>query len=90
MNLAELLRAPSSEKGDKIALAYGATTVGGSVSFADLDAEVDRVASGLKRCGIEPGDRVAIAMPNVPHFVFAYFGILRAGAVAVPLNVMLA
>ena len=90
MNLAELLRAPSTEKGDKPALAFGATTVDQSMSFADLDAEVDRVASGLKRRGIEPGDRVAIAMPNVPHFVFAYFGILRAGAVAVPLNVMLA
>ena len=45
--------------------------------------------AGLARAGRQPGDRVAIGMHNVPHFPFAYFGILRAGAVVVPLNVML-
>jgi long-chain acyl-CoA synthetase len=90
MNLSELLRAPARDHGDKIALAYGATTVSGSVTFSELDAEVDRVAHGLKARGVEAGDRVGIAMPNIPHFVYAYFGILRAGGVAVPLNVMLA
>ena len=90
MNLSELLRAAASGSADKTALAFGVTAVEETISFADLDAEADRVATGLKSLGVGPGDRVAIAMPNVPHFVFSYFGILRAGAVAVPLNVMLA
>ena len=89
MNLAGLLRAPAEERATKVALAYGAATVEGSVTFAELDAEVDRVARGLRARGVSRGDRVAIAMPNVPHFVYAYFGILRAGGIAVPLNVML-
>ena len=90
MNLARLLRTPAQAQAEKTALAYGSTAVEGTVSFAQLDAEADRVAAGLRRLGVQPGDRVAIAMPNVPHFVFAYFGILRCGAVAIPLNVMLA
>jgi long-chain acyl-CoA synthetase len=63
--------------------------VGGAVTFGALNSEADRVARGLQRRGVQPGDRVAIGMHNVPHFAYAYFGILRAGAVAVPLNVML-
>ena len=90
MNLSDLLRSPARSHGDKIALAYGATTVSGSITFSELDAEVDRVAHGLRARGVEAGDRVGIAMSNIPHFVYSYFGILRAGAVAVPLNVMLA
>lgn len=87
--MADLLRAAAARAGDKVALSYGATSVTDTLTFADLDRAADRVAAGLTSKGIEPGDRVAIAMPNVPAFVPAYFGILRAGAVAVPLNVML-
>ena len=46
-----------------------------------------------QRCapeGIEADDRVAIKLPNTPHYVAAYFGVLRLGAIAVPLNVLLA
>lgn len=89
MNLAELLRTAAGERGAKKALAYGVTAVDRDLTYEALDAEVDRVARGLVSRGVVKGDRVAVAMPNVPHFVFAYFGILRAGAVAVPLNVML-
>ena len=39
--------------------------------------------------GIEVGDRVAIMLPNVPYFPACYFGALRAGAVVVPMNVLL-
>ena len=89
MSLAELLRAAAERAGDKTALAHGPVSVEGTLTWTDLDREADRVAAGLVARGVEPGDRVAIAMPNVPHFVHSYFGILRAGAVAVPLNVML-
>jgi acyl-CoA synthetase (AMP-forming)/AMP-acid ligase II len=43
----------------------------------------------LRNLGVRPGDRVAVQLPNVPHFLFAYFGILKAGAVVVPLNPLL-
>jgi|HigsolmetaAR201D_1030396.scaffolds.fasta_scaffold01188_11 long-chain acyl-CoA synthetase len=48
-----------------------------------------RVASMLKSKGLKPGDRVGLMLPNVPHFPVAYYGILRAGGVVVPMNVLL-
>ena len=48
------------------------------------------VATSLRERGLEPGDRVAMMVPNVPEFTIAYFGILYAGCVVVPLNVLLA
>ena len=89
MNVAELLREAAQRSGAKTAVAYGAVSADGELTWTDLDREADRVAAGLAARGVSAGDRVAIAMPNVPHFVHAYFGALRAGAVAVPLNVML-
>ena len=44
---------------------------------------VRRVATGLIRSGVEAGDRVGLYLPNVPHYVAAYYGIMAAGAVAV-------
>lgn len=85
VNLAELVRAAAAKQPDKPAFLYGDT----SISFAEFDRGVDRVAAALQARGTAPGDRVALAMHNLPAFPFAYFGILRAGAVAVPLNVML-
>ncbi|MDX1620555.1 MAG: long-chain fatty acid--CoA ligase, partial [Nitriliruptorales bacterium] len=52
----------------------------------ELDAAVDAGAAGLHGIGIEPGDRVALVLGNVPAFVEAYYAVLRAGAIAVPLN----
>jgi long-chain acyl-CoA synthetase len=47
------------------------------------------VANLLVSRGIEPGDKVALSCPNLPYFTVIYFGILKAGAVVVPLNVLL-
>ena len=47
------------------------------------------MAAGLVALGIAPGDHVALSCPNMPAFPVAYFGILKAGAVVVPLNVLL-
>ena len=56
-------------------------------TWADLDAAVDAAAKGLRESvGLQQGDRVGIALSNTPDFVTAYFGVLRAGLVAVPLN----
>src|SRR3954466_1120234 len=47
------------------------------------------VANLLASRGIGPGDKVALSCPNLPYFTVVYFGILKAGAVVVPLNVLL-
>ncbi len=47
------------------------------------------LAGAVRAKGIEPGDRVGLMLPNVPPFAIAYFGILRAGGVVVPMNVLL-
>jgi long-chain acyl-CoA synthetase len=67
-----------------------AITCGGrSMTFAQLDQQAGRVAAALAEIDIAPGDHVALSCPNLPWFPIAYYGILRAGAVVVPLNVLL-
>jgi long-chain acyl-CoA synthetase len=59
------------------------------VPYAALDAASARLAGLLAARGLEPGDRVGIMLPNVPYFAIAYYGVLRAGGVVVPMNVLL-
>ncbi|MFE4516678.1 long-chain fatty acid--CoA ligase [Kitasatospora sp. NPDC056783] len=59
------------------------------LTFAELDALSTRAAHWLATLGVAPGDRVAVLLPNVPDFAVLYFGILRAGAVVVPMNPLL-
>ena len=54
-----------------------------------LNEAATRVAGLLKEKGVAPGDRVGIMLPNVPYFGAVYYGILRAGGVVVPMNVLL-
>jgi long-chain acyl-CoA synthetase len=61
----------------------------GRLTYRELDQASDRVAAALAVAGIEPGDRVALQLPNIPQFLISYFGILKAGGVVVPLNVLL-
>ncbi|MGV9711960.1 long-chain-fatty-acid--CoA ligase [Gordonia sp. NPDC003424] len=58
-------------------------------TYAQFDGIAAKVASYLADKGIEPGDRIAIMLPNVPEFAFLFYGIQRAGAVAVPMNPLL-
>ena len=59
------------------------------MTYAELNAAAARVAGGLGRLGVARGDHVALSCPNIPGFAVAYYGILKAGAVVVPLNVLL-
>jgi long-chain acyl-CoA synthetase len=84
-NLAEFLTESARRQPGRPALRIGPTTI----SYAELDERSARAASLLQAEGIAAGDRVALMLPNVPEFVVLYYGILRAGAIVVPLNPLL-
>ena len=64
----------------------GSRIMDAAMSYRQLDDAVNRFAAALQRLGVKQGDRVAIFMPNCPQFVIAYYGIMRAGGIAVPCN----
>lgn len=59
---------------------------GRRMTYAEVRDASDRFAAGLHSLGVKKGDRVALLLPNSPQFLIAYYGILKAGAVIVPLN----
>ena len=84
-NVSSLLTTTASRYPARTAIVFGADRM----TYAHLDAASNQVANLLVERGIRPGDKVAISCPNTPHFTTIYFGILKAGAVVVPLNVLL-
>ncbi|MFC9584988.1 long-chain fatty acid--CoA ligase [Streptomyces yangpuensis] len=85
LNLAALLENSARTVPDRTAVVLGTQRL----TYADLDTAARRVANLLRSRGIQPGDKVALSCPNLPWFPIAYYGILKAGAVVVPLNVLL-
>ena len=85
LNMASLLEHRARLTPDRAALTF----LGVHSTYAALDDGASRVAGVLADLGITPGDHVALSCPNVPWFPIAYFGILKAGAVVVPLNILL-
>ncbi|MDX1615014.1 MAG: long-chain fatty acid--CoA ligase [Candidatus Promineifilaceae bacterium] len=85
LNLAVVLEDTARDRPDRTAVVFGETRL----SYAQLNAAACQVANGLVALGIEPGDKVALSCPNLPYFPIVYYGILKAGAVVVPLNVLL-
>ncbi|MCA1719759.1 MAG: long-chain fatty acid--CoA ligase [Actinobacteria bacterium] len=81
-NLAELVRAAAESSPDKAAFLFRDRTL----TWSEVDRTVDAVAAGLIRLGARTGDRVAVQLGNTPDFPLVYFGALRAGLVAVPVN----
>ena len=59
---------------------------GAVVTYKEMNALTDHMAAALVDLGVKKGDRVGIFMPNLPQFVVAYFGILKAGGVVVAVN----
>ena len=84
-SLATILTATAAEGGDRVAFKLDDA----ELTYAMLDDGSARIASLLSAKGVGPGDRVGLMLPNVPYFTVVYFGILRAGAVVVPMNVLL-
>lgn len=62
---------------------------GFKMTYRQLNAAACQVANGLRARGIRAGENIALSSPNVPHFLIAYYGILKAGCSVVPLNVLL-
>ncbi len=84
-NLALNLTASAARDGAAIAIKLDDV----EINYALLAEGTARVAGMLHARGVRPGDRVAVMLPNVPHFPLAYYGALRAGAIVVPMNVLL-
>src|SRR3954465_12989068 len=84
-NLAHLLTESAARHADRPALKLDDTIL----SYATLDEGASRVAGLLKDRGLQPGDRVGVMLPNVPYFAIVYYGVMRAGGVVVPMNVLL-
>ncbi len=82
MNLATLAQRQAERYGDRLL----ALVNDEPVTYADLADKSARFAAGLQALGIQPGDRVAVMMPARPEFLFAWFGILAAGAIEVPIH----
>jgi long-chain acyl-CoA synthetase len=59
------------------------------LNYAQINGAANQIANGLKSIGVKPGDKVALSCLNLPYFPMIYFGILKAGAVVVPLSVLL-
>jgi long-chain acyl-CoA synthetase len=55
-------------------------------TYKSISDDAWRFANGLRRLGLQKGDRVALLLPNTPQFVVAFYGALRAGAIVVPCN----
>ncbi|NTU84010.1 MAG: long-chain fatty acid--CoA ligase [Chloroflexales bacterium] len=64
----------------------GRFTVGGKLTYKQLDEQVDRMATALYQIGVRKGERVALMLPNSPHYVIAFFAAMRLGAIVVNVN----
>jgi long-chain acyl-CoA synthetase len=84
-NLATILTDTAAEHGDRTAFKLDDV----ELTYSVLDNSSARIGALLKARGLEPGDRVGLMMPNVPYFPAIYYGVLRAGGVVVPMNVLL-
>ena len=78
----QMLRSSATMWPERNAMIFG----GMEVTFRELDLLSDRFAAALADQGVGKGDRVGLHLPNCPQFAIAYFGLLKAGAVFVPLS----
>ncbi len=85
LNLAAVLEHSATELPKKTAIVFGEK----QFSYQQINAVANQVANGLTAAGITKGDKVALSCLNLPYFPMIYYGILKAGAVVVPLNVLL-
>ena len=85
LSLPDLLRQTAKRFSKHRAIVFGGRTL----DYATFDLLSDRFAAGLAAQGIRKGDRVGLYCINSDAFAIAYFGIVKAGAVVVPINLLL-
>jgi long-chain acyl-CoA synthetase len=85
MNLAQNLEASAFFFPDRSAVRQA----GFEMTYAQLNDQANRVATGLIKMGVKPGDHVGLCAPNSADWIVFYFGVLKAGAVAVTLSGLL-
>ncbi|ALS79491.1 long-chain fatty acid--CoA ligase [Planococcus sp. ANT_H30] len=85
MNITTSLRQNAKRFSDKMAI----TCEGRSYTYQELNEEVNRLANGLLETGLQKGDKVSLFMKNSDYYVLAFFAVLKAGGVAVPVNYQL-
>ena len=69
-------------RGQRVAIAG----TGAPLTYAELTERADRIGIAWRELGVEPGDRVLLALPDSPEFIACFFGTVKIGAVAVPVN----
>jgi long-chain acyl-CoA synthetase len=79
-----ILEKKAKEHPEKAAIAYSER----EITYAELDSLSNEFAGALVALGVNKGDRVAVFLPNIPQFVIAYFGVLKAGAVLTAISPM--
>jgi long-chain acyl-CoA synthetase len=84
LNLATLLEDSVFNYPDKPAVICGDVIF----TYSELNQKANQIANALKELGIGKDDKVALSCPNLPHFPVVYYGILKTGAVVVPLNIL--
>src|SRR5215216_4781170 len=84
-NLATILTDTAKRHGDRTAFKLDDV----ALNYALLDEASARIGGLLRQRGVAEGDRVGLMLANVPYFPVVYYGILRAGGVVVPMNVLL-
>ncbi len=81
-----LLDQTAAKYGDKVAVYFDDQRI----TYKQLQASVNRVANGLKKLGVEEGDRVFLRMPNIPPAIVCNFAIIKIGGVSLPTSVLFA
>lgn len=84
IGVTDYVRARAKKHPDRAAIEFYGTTV----TYGELDDLSDRVVTWLRSSGVQPGDRVGVSLPNCPQFIILMIGILKMGAIHVPINPM--
>lgn len=84
LNLAMLLEISARRDPGKVAVIFDDM----KLRYAEVNGAANKIANGLVGLGVRPGDKVALMLPNTPHFVICYYAVLKLGATVVPLNVL--
>ena len=82
MTLKRMIEEKAKTHADKAVIVYQKQRI----SYSELNQKANRIAHGLTKLGIQKGDRVALLLFNSPEFAISYFGIIKTGAIAAPMN----